>query len=639
MRNLRQKILPVLQRRAKWASFKALSYSFRAAATAVELYANLFPGVRLNRLYALDPRRGFAIIGAEIGMWNAFSPSLLPHPWWAVAGNASTSQAVGHLNGTIIASAALPAMRAAGLDLQELVNKPGYRTAYRGIHGAFTLATVAAAYRFYKRQGDSAGLVHSQRLGAPSAFIGVAVSTLGYGAFLLLGELLQSSFDLTRHSLRRFVPAPVAVPVAAGAVGVIAYLISDKILLRQFLEKFNEKAELVNRRVYWGYQQPWEPERSGSVWSHERWISLGAQGRVLVGGGPRARDITEVTGCTDVHEPIRIYGGLAPGRTLEGIVDLVKRELLRTGALHRSAIIIHTSTGTGWVPDWQLDTVEFLTGGNCANVTMQYSYVQSPVAYALDRDTPVRAAKLLIDAVFELLDGMPNAPKVFVTGESLGAYGTAAAFDGLEDMLAKVDGAVLSGAPRFTKMIREITVCRGEGSPERLPLYDGGRHVRFLSHPDHLDHDWRGQEYAEQWQHPRVAVVQHASDAIVWWGPELFWREPDWLREPGARGVPAPATQHSDVVDKLRWIPFTTGWQVAMDMLNSKQAPEGHGHNYRGIMVPTWERILGPDLVRVPLDPALQKRITDWITKHSRDTRREEDRFLDRFGFGVARED
>ena len=198
-------------------------------------------------------------------------------------------------------------------------------------------------------------------------------------------------------------------------------------------------------------------------------------------------------------------------------------------------------------------------------------------------------------------------------------------------MLAKLDGAVLSGAPRFTKMIREITEGRGEGSPERLPLYDGGRHVRFLSHSDHLDHDWRGQEYAEQWQHPRVVVVQHASDAIVWWGPELFWREPDWLREPGARGVPAPATQHSDVVDKLRWIPFTTGWQVAMDMLNSKQAPEGHGHNYRGIMVPTWERILGPDLVRVPLDPALQKRITDWITKHSRDTRREEDRFLDRF--------
>ena len=76
-----------------------------------------------------------------------------------------------------------------------------------------------------------------------------------------------------------------------------------------------------------------------------------------------------------------------------------------------------------------------------------------------------------------------------------------------------------------------------------------------------------------------------------------------------------------------------------MDMLTSKQTPAGHGHNYRGIMVPTWERILGPDLVRAPLNPELQQRITDWITEHSRDTRREEDRFLDRFGFGVARED
>lgn len=74
MRNLRRRILPGIKRRAKWASFTTLSYSFRAAAGAIDLYANLFPGVRLNRRYALDPRRGFAIIGAEIGMWNAFRP-------------------------------------------------------------------------------------------------------------------------------------------------------------------------------------------------------------------------------------------------------------------------------------------------------------------------------------------------------------------------------------------------------------------------------------------------------------------------------------------------------------------------------------------------------------------------------------
>ncbi|WP_325168547.1 alpha/beta-hydrolase N-terminal domain-containing protein [Corynebacterium macginleyi] len=252
----------------------------------------------------------------------------------------------------------------------------------------------------------------SKRLGPPAAFTGVAISTLGYGAFLLIGELLQSSFDVTRHSLRRFVPAPAAVPVAAGAVAAITFLISEKILLRQLLAKFNEKAELVNRRVYWGYQQPWEPERSGSVWSDGRWIALGAQGRVMAGGGLRARDITAVTGWTDVHEPIRIYGGLAPGRSLESNVEVVKREILRTGALRRSTLVIHTSTGTGWVPDWQLDTVDFLTGGNCANVTMQYSYVQSPVAYALDRDTPVRAARLLIGTVLELIDDMQTPRRV-----------------------------------------------------------------------------------------------------------------------------------------------------------------------------------------------------------------------------------
>nr|WP_234462903.1 alpha/beta-hydrolase family protein [Corynebacterium macginleyi] len=132
----------------------------------------------------------------------------------------------------------------------------------------------------------------------------------------------------------------------------------------------------------------------------------------MAGGGLRARDITAVTGWTDAHEPIRIYGGLAPGRSLESNAEVVKREILRTGALRRSTLVIHTSTGTGWVPHWQLDTVDFLTGGNCANVTMQYSYVQSPVAYALDHDTPVRAARLLIGAVLELIDDMQTPRRV-----------------------------------------------------------------------------------------------------------------------------------------------------------------------------------------------------------------------------------
>lgn len=614
---------------------KALRTAVTTAATgvlyALEAYTDLVPGLRLTRRRRIHVRTGMGILGAEIATWNSLAPSLVPHPWWAVAANTATSQAVGHLNGVLVAKG----LERLGVRIPNAVTQ----ASLSALHVGTAAITVVLALKSYLIQGESARLVGSRRYGARSAAAGMAVGTLGYGTLLALGEAIRGSWRLADANLRRVVPEPVAVLGATATLACLGYLISDKLVLRRVLERLFAKAEAVNRLVYAGYQQPWEPERSGSVWSHEKWIALGAQGRVLVGGGPRARDIAEVLGVVgaggvsaaaaaatpalrkEIREPIRIYGGLVAGRSLETIVHQVRREIFRTGALRRDCLVIHTSTGTGWVSDWQVDTVEFLTGGNCATVSMQYSFVQSPIAYIADRDTPVRAGKLLIEAVLELVEDMENPPKVFVAGESLGAYGTSAAFTSIEDLLARTDGAVFSGAPRFTHLIRQLTRRRAPGSPERLPLVDSGRHVRFVAHKSHVHHDWRGRPYAAAWQHPRVAVVQFASDAIVWWDKALFYRQPAWLREPGSRGVPAPAAQHVDVVSDLRWVPFTTGWQVAVDMLNTKRAPADHGHNYRDIMVPVWRGVLGDDLLAVDYTADLEARIIAWITEHSRDTR------------------
>ncbi|MGP5660065.1 alpha/beta-hydrolase family protein [Corynebacterium falsenii] len=608
-----------------------LSTVLRVAAGALDVYVDLFPGVRLTRRKIVSPSMGAGILGAEIATWNALAPSLLPHPWWAVAANTATSQAVGHFNGTLVAAV----LRKLGVRNQERFTQSSLSTP----HLVAALMTAVLAVRSYRLQGQSAELVRSQRHGARSAAAGIAVGTIGYGGLLIVGEAVQGSYSLTNRSLRRVFPAPLAMFASAIALVAAGFVVSDKVLLRAVLERLSASAEQVNRRVYDGFQQPWEPERSGSVWSYEKWISLGAQGRVLVGGGPRARDIREVLGVEEapasdytpadpieIREPIRIYGGLVPGRSLETIVHMCIREIMRTGALRRSVIAIHTSTGTGWVPDWQVDTVEFLTGGDCATVTMQYSFVQSPIAYMIDRDTPARAGQLLINAVLELIEDMPDPPKVFVVGESLGAYGTCSAFCDGDELLRRVDGAVLSGAPRFTRIIRSWTHQREHGSPERLPVVDGGRHVRFVAHPDHLRRDWRGRDYEHEWECSRVVVAQFPSDAIVWWSPELFYRQPQWLREPGSRGVAAPPTQHVDVVDALWWVPFTTGWQVALDMLTAKHAPSDHGHNYRAIMVPIWRDVLG-DAVKVHYTPDLERRIVEWIMAHSRDTRQGPDRF------------
>ena len=82
-----------------------------------------------------------------------------------------------------------------------------------------------------------------------------------------------------------------------------------------------------------------------------------------------------------------------------------------------------------------------------------------------------------------------------------------------------------------------------------------------------------------------MVYLQHASDPIVWWSPELLLNTPDWLRE--ERGY--------DVLDSTRWLPFVTFLQVAADMAVSTAVPDGHGHTYVVDIADAWNAILTPE--------------------------------------------
>ena len=78
--------------------------------------------------------------------------------------------------------------------------------------------------------------------------------------------------------------------------------------------------------------------------------------------------------------------------------------------------------------------------------------------------------------------------------------------------------------------------------------------------------------------------LQHASDPIAWWTPNLLFREPDWLREP--RGY--------DVSPRMDWIPVVTFLQVSADMAVAVDVPDGHGHRYVRDVVNGWAAVLQP---------------------------------------------
>jgi uncharacterized membrane protein len=243
--------------------------------------------------------------------------------------------------------------------------------------------------------------------------------------------------------------------------------------------------------------------------------------------------------------------------------------------------------------------LEYLHGGDTAIVAVQYSYLPSPVALITDRRTPREAGQAFFRAVHEAWSQRPpeDRPDLYVGGESLGAFGGTSAFADVADMLTEIDGAVWIGTPSFTPMWQELTRARNEGSPEVAPVYEEGRNVRFVTRPADLTRDLYGRRFGP-WVPPRVVFMQHPSDPIVWWSPDLVHSEPAWIGE-GAG---------DDVNPDLRWWPLVTFWQLTIDMAVSGGTNPGHGHVYEDEMVPTWEAVL-----RRPVSDEVRERIVATI--------------------------
>ena len=586
------------------------THAVRAPLYAIELLADLTPVVRMSGLRRLPDDFAAGILGAEVATWSAISPSLLPHPWWVTTANVAICQAAGHSVG-VGATKLLTDVAGA--------NNWKYPRAFRRkaavplqvAMGAVTVGTYLGAAL---RRSEQERLVEDPtKLGPLQTLAGIGLGSIGYGVLLLLGEGIQVTAGRFNKELRRWMPPVVSWPLAILGLSAAGAVLTDKVVVRQILNAAYRNADELNREFLPGAEKPTEPERSGSPDSLERWKYLGRQGRAVVAGGPRKADIEKVLGTGDAREPIRVFIGLKD-RSPEEQAQMVLHEMDRTNAWSRKNLAVLSSAGTGWINDFHTSGFEFLSRGDSAIVAIQYSFMPSAYSYASDREVPVRSSRVLINAIQERLAQIPEdeRPKMYVGGESLGAYGVADSFDSTDAMLANIAGGVFTGTPGFTARHIQLTRDRDHGSPERLPVVDGGRHVRFTAHPDHLKHTFDGSDYEQDWEFPRAVFAQHASDPVVWWDWKLFVRKPDWLREPGSRGVKAPAEQHVDVLQNMRWVPFITGWQVGVDQLRSQHQPGGHGHQYHNETVAYWNAVLdvgaSEDTIRT---------ISEWIHKDS----------------------
>ena len=382
------------------------------------------------------------------------------------------------------------------------------------------------------------------------------------------------------RQLNRWVRVPRELAPAAGLLVLVVLTVTmvNGVASQAFFAVANSAFSVRNDRTTPYAVQPVAPERSGSPESLAPWQTLGFEGRWFVSNGPSAAAITEVTG-KPAREPVRAYVGLESMAKGQTAAQLAVAELERTRAFDREAMVVVTTTGTGWVNGMAAAAVEYLYGGDTAIVATQFSYLPSVLSFLSDREKAAAASRELFDAVYERWSAQPEGhrPKLFVYGESLGSQGSEEAFDGLAELREEVDGALWVGPPNSNRLWRQFVDRRDPGSPEVAPVYADGLVVRFAD--DATDFD-----SAEPWREPRIAYLQHPSDPIVWWSADLIFTQPDWLSEP--RG--------SDVSTQMRWAPFVTFWQVTADLTNAQGVVDGHGHRYGSLVLDGWLAVAAP---------------------------------------------
>lgn len=331
-----------------------------------------------------------------------------------------------------------------------------------------------------------------------------------------------------------------------------------------------------------GVTRPTSDLRSGSDASLVDWDDLGREGRVFVGGGPTAADIAALT-QRPASEPIRSYAGLNSADSVEDRAALAVDDLERAGGFDRGHLLVVTTTGTGWVEPSAASGFEYVTGGDSAIVGMQYSHLASWLSFLVDSARAREAGRALFDAIYGRWLTLPpdERPELYVFGESLGSFGAETAFSGEYDLANRTSGALFVGPPSFNPLYGEFTDERATTSPAIEPVFNDGRIVRFTTDAD-AD---RPSPAGSPWTGPRVLYLQHASDPVTWWSPDLALTRPDWLEEePG-----------DDVPGNMIWIPLVSFLQVSADLAAAFSTQPAHGHNFSGEHAAAWVTIIRPE--------------------------------------------
>jgi uncharacterized membrane protein len=422
-----------------------------------------------------------------------------------------------------------------------------------------------------------------------------------------LGRGVGRCFGFVNGYVNRVVPRRIANVVSAIIVVALVVMLANDVIARALLTFADGVFLRLDQATDDGIAQPTADLVTGSPKSFIPWGDIGRQGKNFIARGPTRDQISELLG-REAKQPIRVYVGLDIDNDQgdDGVEDGVDgpthraqralEELKRVGGFERSILIVAVPTGTGWLDPGGVDSVEYLHAGDTAIVATQYSYLPSWMTILVDPQRSINEGHALFDAVYAHWRTLPkdDRPRLYLFGLSLGALGSSASADLFTVFDDPIQGGVWSGPPFPSIPWQRAVAARDPGTPMWLPRFRDGSMIRFTGRENAID------QAGQRWGSMRFVYIQHPSDPMVFFSPNLAWHPPAWLN--GQRGP--------DVSPYLRWFPLVTFLQIGFDLPMATTVPFGYGHNYdAGSYIDAWIAVTDPPEWTAALTAKLKKRL------------------------------